>query len=590
MEINKVINGDCLDVLKTLPDNCIASIVTDPPAGINFMGKDWDDHGDIINFQNFICGVFTEAIRVLKPGGHALVWALPRTSHHTTMGLERAGFEIRDIVSHHFGSGFPKSMDISKAIDQQGSRYEFFEQVREMLNVALKQSGRSIKQINEMMGFATSGSGMAEHWFANITQQTLPTKEQWFKLKGILHFPDSFDGVFSRCISPNERPIIGKGKGAGTKGNTFPLKSEYDITTSVSPEAKQWEGWGTALKPSCEFWILCRKPLAEKSIAENVLKYGTGGINIDESRVGYSDNNKPIPQLAQGKTDIKTDNGMYGGNSYNESKTKSTIGGTLDGRFPAHLVLSHSPDCKKIGKKQVKSDGHWIAPSNGGLYELGVKNDGRDEGNKLAEDGYETVDEYVCVDGCPIKLMNEQSGKSKSTGGVGVGKLGNRIYGSYNGSTISGTSGGLGDEGGASRFFTNLEYDQFFYCPKTNTEERNRGCDELPTKQVAYGNQQTAQLKRGGKLTPNAGVGDGGVIAPSRNHHPTVKPLKLMKWLIKLITPPKGIVLDPFAGSGSTLVAAKEDNFNFIGIEKEADYVEIAQARLDATKTQMKLF
>src|SRR3990167_10351487 len=120
--INQVVNGDCLEVLKSLPENAVDSIVTDPPAGISFMGKEWDNKGDLMGFQDFICQAFTEAIRVLKPGGYALVWAIPRTSHHTAMGLERAGFEIRDIVSHIFGSGFPKSLNIGKQIDKIQNR------------------------------------------------------------------------------------------------------------------------------------------------------------------------------------------------------------------------------------------------------------------------------------------------------------------------------------------------------------------------------------------------------------------------------------------------------------------------------------
>src|SRR3990167_7438541 len=241
---NEVVNADCLEAMKLMPNNCVDSIVTDPPAGISFMGKEWDTfdknmfgkkgeegendlkikkdfdilprygNADLMGFQNFICQVFTEAIRVLKPGGYALVWAIPRTSHHTAMGLERAGFEIRDIINHIFGSGFPKSHNIGLRIDQM---------------------------------FGLQGFRGKETSFAAKTIQE--------KYK---------DG---------RNKILENGK-------------EIEKYQGKSEIAKQYQGWGTALKPAVEHWILCRKPLSEKNVASNVLKWGVGGLNIDESRIG----------------------------------------------------------------------------------------------------------------------------------------------------------------------------------------------------------------------------------------------------------------------------------------------------------------
>jgi site-specific DNA-methyltransferase (adenine-specific) len=185
-------NTDCIRAMKHMAENTIDAVVTDPPAGIAFMGKSWDDMGDLMGFQNFIHMAFTEVYRVLKPGGHCLVWALPRTSHHTAMGIERAGFEIRDVVNHIFATGFPKSMNIGKAIDKmQGNE-------REVIGIK-------------------DGQG-------NIPND----RGEW-------------------GLKPNTPIIVDKGN-------------------------SDWEGWGTALKPAVEHWILCRKPISEKTIAENCLK------------------------------------------------------------------------------------------------------------------------------------------------------------------------------------------------------------------------------------------------------------------------------------------------------------------------------
>lgn len=114
-----LINADCLAALKDIEDNSIDALITDPPAGISFMGKSWDDDkGGRKQWISWLTEVMTECYRAMKPGAHGLVWAIPRTSHWTATALEDAGFEIRDVVTHLFGSGFPKSLDISKAIDK----------------------------------------------------------------------------------------------------------------------------------------------------------------------------------------------------------------------------------------------------------------------------------------------------------------------------------------------------------------------------------------------------------------------------------------------------------------------------------------
>ena len=249
----QLFNGDCLEQMKKLPDNSIDAVVSDPPYGISFMAKKWDH--DVPSVE-----VWKEVMRVLKPGGHALIACGTRTQHRMVVNLEDAGFEIRDVVSWIYGSGFPKSLNISKAIDKA----------------------------------------------AGHPQKT--------------------------TYKPNfKNNDFGRGMGGG----------KTDTTTSPNTEAaKQWDGWGTALKPACEFFTLCHKPLSEKTVAANVLKWGTGGINIDGCRVGTGDN---------------LNGGAYSG-EHRASKTGEVlkIVGEVgefkqpQGRFPANLIHDGSQEVLEL--------------------------------------------------------------------------------------------------------------------------------------------------------------------------------------------------------------------------------------------------
>ena len=210
--LNQIIQGDCLEVMRGIPDDCIDSIVTDPPYELGFMGKKWDSTGIAYNVD-----MWRECLRVLKPGGHLLSFGGTRTYHRMACAIEDAGFEIRDQMQWIYGSGFPKSMDISKAIDKQ----------------------------------------------AGVERASLG------KIKGAVN-PKGY-----------------KTDGIKQSGGAF--KKEYDITAPATLKAKQWDGWGTALKPAHEPIVVARKPLSEKTVADNVLKWGTGGINIDDCRIPTSD-------------------------------------------------------------------------------------------------------------------------------------------------------------------------------------------------------------------------------------------------------------------------------------------------------------
>jgi site-specific DNA-methyltransferase (adenine-specific) len=421
-----IIQGDCVEVMKTLPDNSVDSVVTDPPYELGFMGKEWDKTG-IANSVD----MWREVLRILKPGGYLLSFGGTRTYHRMACAIEDAGFEIRDMVSWIYGSGFPKSLNIGKAVDKlQGNE-------REVVGT-------------QMLG-------------GNAAQST--------KEKG---------GTYaSNTNAVGVKPI------------------EVKLTKGTS----EWEGWGTALKPACEPCVLARKPLSEKTVALNVLKWGTGGINIDGSRVGTEET---ITNHSRG-IESAISKGKYGDSSAQE--THQTNGQTF-GRFPANLIY-----------------------------------DGSDE----------------------VLEVFPNTGISR---GGNAGVLNNKVYGEY--ATEKNNDGtGFGDSGSAARFF---------YCAKASKSERNMWCEEMEEQQM---DESRKEGNPGGDNPRNRGV------HKRTNNHPTVKPLALMRHLITMVTPPKGTVLDPFAGSGSTLVAAKELGFDFIGIEKEPEYVKIAEARINAVQPKL---
>ena len=453
--------GDCREILKSMKDNSIDALVCDPPAGISFMGKDWDKSDGFIPFMT---QAMKECLRVLKPGAHGLVWAIPRTSHWTATALENAGFQIRDVVTHLFGSGFPKSLDISKAID--------------------KAAGAE----REVIGTLPAGTGPLKRGHVAST---------------------------------------GGGMSIGTERSP-----ELKVTKPSTPEAKQWQGWGTALKPASEHWILVRKPCSEKTVAANVLKHGTGGINIDASSIPVEVNDpnhrKSTGGYVKTESEATTPNAPY-------NKTRDAT--LTQGRFPANLILSHNDDCVEVGVKKVGS-GHT------GFVEYSMPDIRGDDFNR-AEDkprlkktgmayGTETVSAFECTPGCAVAELDRQSRLLKSGHLKPVEtKKQNVVYGTYNQENINEFKP---NEGGASRFF---------YCAKASKREKGE-C----------------------------------------NTHPTVKATKLMSYLITMITPTNGIVLDPFMGSGSTGVAAIKLGLHFIGIEYDREYFDIANKRINVKESE----
>jgi hypothetical protein len=266
--------GDCLEVMRTMPDCSVDAVVTDPPYGLSFMGKAWDY--DVPSVE-----IWAECLRVLKPGGHLLAFAGTRTQHRMAVRIEDAGFEIRDMIAWVYGSGFPKSLDVSKAIDKRGGSIAGFEQFRDAVRAAMKRSGVSRSQLQ-----AALGNHMLSHYLSAGSQPSVPNLRDYRIIRDTVRLGSEFDVLFA---DEAERDVVGQGwrvdckQGAVNYGGGTP-DGAYDITAPATPEAEQWAGWGTALKPALEPVTLARRPLAG-TVAACVLEHGTGALNVDGCRV-----------------------------------------------------------------------------------------------------------------------------------------------------------------------------------------------------------------------------------------------------------------------------------------------------------------
>ena len=561
--------GDNIELLRKLPDNSVDSIVTDAPYGLGqepnptevmqswitygyheikgkgFMGKEWDAFVPQPLF-------WKEAYRVLKHGGYVLCFFGTRTYDWGVMAMRFAGFEVRDCIQWLYGSGFPKALDVSKAIDKIGGEsLDWF--IDYVLEVA-EEKGITKKELTMLF---PSKNGKPTGWLWNKQNNQSITLEQYNTIKDYLELP--FDN-----IEEAKREIIGTGKAGLTKGSiaNFSGETEFDLTAPAIDAAKQWQGWKSALKPANEPIVLARKPLEKGlSIAENVLKHSTGALNIDGCRVGLNGSEN----LAATQKNFDS-MGYHGAENTEGVQTYNS-----QGRFPANLILTHHPDCECIGTKKVK--GQIDKPTNrtqkGNVWNddnSGLRNNlPQNSGGFADENGEETVENWICVDDCPVKILDEQSGILKS------GKMTpehnrttnespNGIYGKFDVNHPLAET--YGDTGGASRFF---------YTAKASKDDRNEGLKGFDVKQTTGG---------GGMYNEEAGSKYGSIKAPNKNFHPTVKPTELMRYLCRLITPPNGIVLDPFMGSGSTGKAAILEGFQFVGMEMEEEYFKIAEARI----------
>lgn len=505
-----LIRGDCRDVLAKFAENRFDSAVEDPPYELGFMGRTWDRSGVAFEVETW-----KAHLRVLKPGAYLVAFGGSRTFHRVACAIEDAGFELRDTLCWLYGSGFPKSLDVSAAIDK--ARQDDVRPVCRFLRAAMDAKGVSSAYLAGLFAFHPR---MVDHWAARDTdsQPAVPTWEQWEKLRSKIGFGSEMDAEVLRLNGRKgtlgeawlSRPIVGQHQ-KSSPGNLLRmgmLGDEQDpagpVTVPVSDAARQWEGWGTALKPGWEPIILARKPL-EGTVAENVRRWGTGGFNVDGCRVG---------------SDVV---GWGGGRGADDA-------GTWNGKT-----------CGLQSGNPRPVAGRW--PPN------------------------------VILDEHAAQLLDEQAGERKS-GAMHAGTYEGRDSNTYRPDAGRPLAEDIPpSSGGASRFF---------YCPKASKAERELGCEHLPMR--AGGEVLGREDGSAGMSSSRAGAGRGG---GRRNFHPTVKPIELMRWLVRLVTPPDGLVLDGFAGSGSTGVAALAEGFGFFGVEQSVEYVEIARARLEhATNNQ----
>jgi DNA modification methylase len=379
-------------------------------------------------------------------------------------------------------------------------------------------------------------------------------------------FPKSLDA--ERAIAEEQCTLPGR-----HYGHAVPKKDPRpdDHVCPATPDSLTRLGYGTSLKPAHEPIVVARKPL-EGTVAANVLRYGTGALNIDACRIGGA----PSPSAAMraqarrsgkhpeaiGKHADAEAQGRLDDRSSFEAYSADKPGERL-GRWPANVILSHAPGCELVGKKVVgqgerlatnSENDNPVMPPDRGWNQNSMT---RGATNSPDNYGEEEIDDFLCVDSCPVAELDRQSG-------VGVSHNAPRGFGmGYHGGEGIDVSGrGHDDFGGVSRFF---------YVAKASRSEREYGLG-LPLKCM-----KCERAKTEGK-EPHT---DGEHIFSS---HPTVKPVDLMRYLVTLVTPPGGTVLDPFLGSGTTGIAARIAGFNFIGIEREAEYMEIARARIEAWK------
>lgn len=549
-----VIQGDCVEVMRGMDAESVHAIVTDPPYGLSkppdiaevlghwLKGDDAKAHEGKVGFMGaawdgFVPGPATwrEAYRVLKPGGYLLAFAGSRTFDLMGMSIRLAGFEIRDSQIWLYGSGFPKSHNVSKEID--------------------KAAGAE----REVVGY---------------------------------------DASRARPNRLYESGAIGNIGGNGTVSDR--TDNGATLTASATPEAAEWEGWGTALKPAQEPIIVARKPLIG-TVVENVLQHGTGGLHIDACRVG---------------ADVVSTHSRGTNAAFPKRPTETTVeesGRTARqdgveanphvGRWPPNTLLSHvAPEvvggcyvggCQKIGTRTVKGDGHFPATRPAGSQTSGPSGHVGQDNLEESYTGEETVETWACVPGCPIPALDAQSGAAgaaaPASSPLGVGRHDHGIYqpAALGFRTDGEGSAFYGDKGGASRFFPQLNFDPefdgppFFYSAKTSRSEREAGCDNLPIRNLARSDGAQAAENAGADTYTGGSQGIGlNHVAKVRNNHPTCKNVALMRWLLRLVMPPGGVGLDPFLGSGTTGMAALYEGFDFIGIEQDENFVEIAKARI----------
>lgn len=540
--------GDCREVLRDWPDGYFSAIVTDPPYGLSrepdmvalltawlagesynhgsagFMNSEWD---------SLVPGpdLWREVARVLKPGGHLLCFAATRTWDLMSLAIRLAGFENRDTIASlggppgllaMQGQGFPKGLDVSKRLDKM----------------------------------------------AGATREVVGQRDRYR------------DGHQRKNLGPTGGEFLGLPNGIA------------DITAPASPLAAEWSGWNVNLKPAWEVILCFRKPLAAPNVAANIVEHGTGGLNVDACRVATEDNLNGGAYCPNKKNDGEWGTmHRYAGREYRPPL----------GRYPPNLLLQHHPDCVRKGTKDIKSN--LDRPRRTGRtaeartrYRMGAQ---EAKVGHADSPGLETVEDWECHPDCAVRLLAEQSGIRTSGGGIKT-KSG-RVSHSYNANPTTVRDGrdyGLPDSGTATRFFPQFSPDapdltRFRYQSKPPKSERGHGCSALFWRRdkdspIGYAPIDKEKYDRLGEEERRVKSDTGRMVSlrAKGNIHPTVKSRALLRWLVRLVTPPGGVILDPFGGTGTTGLAAMDEGLQAVLVEREPPYARIAQARLDAWEPQ----
>jgi DNA modification methylase len=489
----------------------VDAIVTDPPYGLasgatttleeatsgrGFMGKEWDRGVPGVTF-------WREALRVAKPGAYLLAFGGTRAFHRMAVAIEDAGWEIRDCCCWVYGSGFPKSLDASKAIDRMDAPRKQ-EERRQQFTAWVRSTGVTASQIDQ-----ATNTNMGGHYITAASQPAIMTRQHleacrhlfgeipaWVESEADLRSVQS-ENFAAREVTGSRRGLNMKEVrpvSYAAQGLDRTIQHEFNITAPATPEAAAWQGWGTALKPAWEPIIMARKPL-EGTVAANLLKHGTGAINVDGCRIGAE-----MMHRTQSDGTIRSQNRAMAAPNTGRVHLEP-----IQGRWPANFMHDGSPEV---------------------------------------------------LAGFPL------------TGAASDRPRHNTASMGYGGSEVPFETRGHADGGGSAA--------RFFYCAKTSTADREEGCEELATSTGA--DATSRQEGTAGLDNPRAGASRTREVV--RNHHPTVKPTELMRHLVRLVTPPGGLVLDPFMGSGSTGKAAILEGARFAGCDLDPAYLEIAAARI----------
>lgn len=469
----KLVRADCLSYLPKIETNSIDAIVTDPPYELGFMGKAWDKTGIAYNIE-----VWKECLRVLKPGGYLLAFGGSRTYHRMACAIEDAGFEVRDQIFWVYSQGFPKSLSLSKQLSKQtGIGLCTCKEHEPMIELGYEKNN---KHRDNISNGDNDGLGSGEQIWSQGNDDNEVAKQN--------ENTNISSNSTIRKESENDRKI-----------------KEWKIDDRfICPKCRKIKSdiGGTALKPAHEPICMARKPLSEKTIAENVLKWGTGALNIDACRIPINTEQDDI-----------------------HAKNPHTVG--------------------TIGENDIYGKGKPV------LYEINKQ--GRFPANVIHDGSDEVMAEFA-----KAGMYKAKKGRSGKKGGSG--------FGFFDDEKSKNTDGIWPEDCGGSAA-------RFFYCAKSSQSERNAGLEDFEEQTKVWNGQAD---KSSTEIKPV----EQRFTTKTKNIHPTVKPIKLMEYLIKLVAREGQTVLDPFMGSGSTGIAAKNLKRNFVGIEISKEYYEIAKARL----------